>query len=321
MDKQQIMELLKIGENCEIEFKESKNQLPKSLWETYSAFANTRGGFIILGIVEDKSSKKYTIEGIKNPNNILKDFWNTINNKEKISCNIINDYNIEKTKIEEETIIIINVPSANRQNKPVYINNNPITGTFKRYHEGDYKCSKDEIRVMFGESTEKSKDEMILEEYNIDNIDKETLENYRKRFKLHKGDSHEWSNLPDKEFLYMIGAADRKTDKLTLAGLLMFGNNRDIIKIKPSFFLDYREIDDLVITERWSNRITSSPDEMWSGNLWGFFSKIVNRLTADIPTPFALDKDLMRIDDTEVHKSVRERTCELPCPYGLFCKW
>lgn len=130
-----------------------------------------------------------------------------------------------------------------------------------------------------------------------------------------KGDTHEWSNLPDKEFLYMIGAVDRSSDKLTLAGLLMFGYNRDIIKIKPSFFLDYREIDDLITTERWSNRITSSPDEMLSGNLWGFFSKIVNRLTADIPTPFALDKDLMRIDDTDVHKSVRERTCKLSYPY------
>lgn len=94
------------------------------------------------------------------------------------------------------------------------------------------------------------------------NIDKETLENYRRRFKLHKGDTHEWSNLPDKEFLYMIGAVDRSSDKLTLAGLLMFGYNRDITKIKPSFFLDYREI-----------------------------------------------------DDTDVHKSVRERTCKLPYPY------
>ena len=42
----------------------------------------------------------------------------------------------------------------------------------------------------------------------------------------------------------------------------------------------------------------------------GVFSKIVNRLTADIEVPFALDKDMIRIDDTEVHKSVRERTCK-----------
>lgn len=82
--------------------------------------------------------------------------------------------------MEGKTIIIIKIPNANRQNKPVYINNNPITGTFKRYHDGDYRCTKEEIKVMFSESTEQSKDEIILEEYNIDNIDKETLESYRK---------------------------------------------------------------------------------------------------------------------------------------------
>ena len=43
MTKQQIINLLNIGENREIEFKESKKQLPKSLWSTYSAFANSKG--------------------------------------------------------------------------------------------------------------------------------------------------------------------------------------------------------------------------------------------------------------------------------------
>lgn len=277
-------------------------------------------GVIVLGVKEDKENKKYFVEGVENYNNILKDFWNTINNIEKISCNTLTDDYIKVTKIDNKIIIVITVPSANRKDKPVYINNNPITGTYKRYHDGDYKCSKKEIKVMFSESFESSKDEITIKEFDINNIDRETLENYRRRFKLHKGDMHEWSNLQDKDFLYMIGGLDRNTDKLTLAGLLMFGYNKDIVKIKPSFFLDYREIDDFVTTERWSNRITSSPDEMWSGNLWGFFSKIVNRLTTDIPIPFTLDKDLMRIDNTEVHKSVRERIGKLSCTCRFFRK-
>ena len=162
---------------------------------------------------------------------------------------------------------------------------------------------------MISESSEESKDEIILEEFDINNLDKETIDNYRRMFKIHKGENHEWNNLSDKDFLYMIRAIDRKTNKLTFTGLLMFGRNEDILDFNSRFFLDYREIDDYITTERWSNRITSSPDEMWVGNLWGFFAKIVNRLTADIPTPFALDKNLMRIDNTEVHESVRERTC------------
>ena len=36
MNKQQIIDLLNIGEHREVEFKESYKKLPKSLWETYS---------------------------------------------------------------------------------------------------------------------------------------------------------------------------------------------------------------------------------------------------------------------------------------------
>ena len=186
MNKQEIMELLNIGENREVEFKESYKKLPKSLWETYSSFANTRGGIIVLGIKENKETKMCTIEGVEEVNNILKDFWNTINNSEKVSCNILNDDCLEIMKAENRMLIIVNVPNANRKDKPIYINNNPITGTYKRYHDGDYRCNKKEIQVLFSESTEESKDEIILNEFNINSIDKETLESYRKRFKSGK---------------------------------------------------------------------------------------------------------------------------------------
>ena len=119
MNKQEIMELLNIGENREVEFKESYKKLPKSLWETYSSFANTRGGIIILGIKENKETKMCTIEGVEEVNNILKDFWNTINNSEKVSCNILNDDCLEIMKAENRMLIIVNVPNANRKDKPI----------------------------------------------------------------------------------------------------------------------------------------------------------------------------------------------------------
>ena len=85
----------------------------------------------------------------------------------------------------------------------------------------------------------------------------------------------------------------------------MFGQEKDIVEIFPNYFLDYREVKDDSNMERWANRITSW-DDGWTGNLWDFFEKIVNRLTADIEVPFALDKDLTRIDDTPVHACIRE---------------
>lgn len=75
----------------------------------------------------------------------------------KVSCNILNDDCLEIMKAENRMLIIVNVPNANRKDKPIYINNNPITGTYKRYHDGDYRCNKKEIQVLFSESTEESK--------------------------------------------------------------------------------------------------------------------------------------------------------------------
>lgn len=103
-----------------------------------------------MGIKENK--EKYEIQGVENANNIIKDFWNIINNKQKVSKNILNSNCVEIMEVENKKIIIINIPKANRRDKPIYINNNPIAETFKRFYNGDYRCTRDEVKAMIKES-------------------------------------------------------------------------------------------------------------------------------------------------------------------------
>ena len=75
------------AESDEIEYKSAQGGLPRALWETYSSFANTSGGIIVLGIVEKKN--QFIVEGLsaEQLTKLQKDFWNQINNKKNTSIN------------------------------------------------------------------------------------------------------------------------------------------------------------------------------------------------------------------------------------------
>ena len=55
-----ISEKLKKGEKVDVECKAAESTVPKSAYESYSAFANTNGGFIFLGIKENRKKKAFS---------------------------------------------------------------------------------------------------------------------------------------------------------------------------------------------------------------------------------------------------------------------
>ena len=77
MDITDINTLLQVGERISFECKKCENQIPKSVWETYSSFANTVGGIIVLGITEHieepDQTKRFEITGVNNPKKLKKE--------------------------------------------------------------------------------------------------------------------------------------------------------------------------------------------------------------------------------------------------------
>jgi ATP-dependent DNA helicase RecG len=161
MNFEQLLEALKLGEDSELEFKAAQGGLPKSVWETVSAFANADGGTIILGIVERDG--EWVIEGIRKPGPLLKIFWDTHNNPQKLNYPVCQESNVSIVSIAGQKLISIFVPRASRQKRPIYINGNPLSGTFKRNFEGDYRCNETEVRAMLREASDEPLDGQILE--------------------------------------------------------------------------------------------------------------------------------------------------------------
>ena len=292
----------KYKENNRLEAKAAAVGLPKSLWATYSAFANTNGGIILLGVTEDAQHQLH-VEGVNDADALVIDFWNIINNQSKISINVLNDKDVIVREFDGKKIIIISVPRAQRYDKPIYLDGN-LFSSYKRNGEGDYRCTKEVIQAMLRDASPKTQDMLVLGNMNLDVFDKDTIKRYRIRMQgIRPG--HVWEALEDVDFLYRIGAVGRDADgKLhpTAAGLLMFGYEYEIVREYPHYFLDYREkLDD---NTRWSDRFVSSSGD-WSVNIYDFYFRVYNRIAQSVKVPFALD-GISRIDDTELHKALRE---------------
>lgn len=95
-----INTIITLDESVDLEFKTASGGFPKSLWETYSAFANTDGGIIVLGIREKNGCLQ--VEGLT-PEQILqykKQFWNDINNPDCVNYNLLVDKDVMEGEYE-----------------------------------------------------------------------------------------------------------------------------------------------------------------------------------------------------------------------------
>ena len=72
MTKEELIDRINDIEWEDFEAKEAKSELPKNIWETVSAFANTSGGWIVLGIKQN--GKKFEISGVDNAEKLEQDF-------------------------------------------------------------------------------------------------------------------------------------------------------------------------------------------------------------------------------------------------------
>ncbi len=314
LDFQKIDELT---EGLDFEVKKAAGRdgngaLPESFWETYSAMANTEGGTVLLGVEEGLTGWK--VVGLGNPTKVTKELWDGLNNRQKISGNILTEGDVQVLDLSGKKILQIRIPRATRFQKPVYVGQQPFKGTYRRHGEGDYDCDEETVKRMLADQVEDARDAKLLENFEFEDLNGPTLRAYRTAFKAVKPD-HPWADLDEREFLHNIGGwtlnRETKREGLTLAGLLMFGQLRSILEAVPNYVVDYQErpMDaEQDSDRRWIDRVTT--DGSWSGNLYDFYRMVIQRLAKDLKVPFRL-KGPSRLDDTPVHEALREALANL----------
>ena len=134
---------------------------------------------------------------------------------------------------------------------------------------------------MLRDAVEDTADMKIVEHFDLSVLNRESLQGYRNYHRNYKPE-HVFHRLSDEEYLIRIGAAARKEDGKvhpTIAGLLMFGDEYNITRELPEYFLDYREM--LDPTTRWTDRVQSSSGD-WTGNIQDFFFRVNSKIAQDI---------------------------------------
>lgn len=281
---------INLPEGIDIEYKAAENGLPKSFWETYSAFANTNGGVIILGYDErDKMNPK---KGFKNPQPIYDQLLNDANNPNKVSFNLLTDDDILISPIADSkrSLIIVNIREAPYSVKPVHIGKD-IGKSYIRLGEGDRLVTKQQLKYLLSSSHDDI-DSQILPKFDIDDINLETVERYRSFLILQ---DKKYKDLSTEDLLINIGAykKDRNGDgayKLTSGGLLFFGKYNSITDRFPHFQLDYFEKDSN-LNPRWIDRVSTGDASFPDLNMFDFLLIVMDKLSSTVKEPFILDEN------------------------------
>ncbi len=179
-------ELDDLHEHQKLELKEASSGLPEDIWETYSAFANTEGGEIVLGVREETKEGRpptFVIQGVPDAGALIKTFWDVVRNPSKVSRDVMLPDGVRSVEINGRTVVIVTVPRAERSDRPVTVRDRraKVPVAFVRRDSSDVQCGQNDIRLMEYDAIPAA-DRQPLREFSLDSLNPETIASYRALF-------------------------------------------------------------------------------------------------------------------------------------------
>ena len=288
MTKEELLKRLSDIEWDDFECKEALNKLPDSVWETVSAFSNTSGGWIVLGIKQN--GKRFDIQGVSDGEKMESDFLNVLHGGQKFNMRLTAkglEYNFDG-----KTVLAFHVPSS--PIKPVY-SKNP-SNTFIRSGSGDRRATEGEVMAMMRDQAFGSKSETQVTGTSISDLNIGSLETFRNHVAF-ENPEFLYNGLPLEEYCEKLNITS--DGLLTYAGLLMFGERDALRHYIPNFWIDYIEVPGTSYSDA-SVRYTYRMPEM--DNIWEAYRVIVQRLRIYCDAPYkALPNGIGAEDNSQLY--------------------
>ena len=230
MTPDKLKQLLAHPEGTIIEYKKSQESLTRSVYASICAFLNRRGGHVVLGANNDG-----TIVGI-NPDCVqtqLDTLAKDMNNPQLFKPTYY--LNFEPLDIDGKKVIYFYVPESAQGHsyKGVY---------YDRNQDGDFELrSTEQIANLFIRKSKMKTEDRVYPELSMKDLDPEAFEELRNGLRK-ENPNHTWLSMTDEQ---IISSADMiKKDPetgrqgLTLAAVLLFGNQRAITHALPTYTID-----------------------------------------------------------------------------------
>ena len=290
MEKAELIERLKGYEWNDIEFKEARRDVPRSAYETVSAFSSTEGGWLVFGVRDGAGG--YEIVGVLEVDKVLNDFLSVLRSGQKLNRVIAVDERLIEN--DGKTLLVFHIPEARRQDKPIYLDRD-IRRSFIRRGAGDERCTQTEIERLLRDAADERYDSQPMDLDPERCFDDKSLRWYRQRF-YDRNPGHD-ETLSHLEFLhhwgFVIEADDRP--RPTRAAVLLFGTEPAFHQLLPRPVVDWQwsrgSWSEELAEERWADRLVIET------NLVKSWQALITRYLQRAEIPFSIDPETLQRDD------------------------
>ncbi|MCK2241157.1 MULTISPECIES: ATP-binding protein [unclassified Crossiella] len=205
------------GEPSEVEVKSAAGGLPKSILPTLSAFANTNGGLVILGLDEQHGFAPVKLaEPVKLRDDLASQACADLEPRLPVATDIV--------EFEDHLLVTAEISPLPSSVRPCYVSAKGIsTGSYVRVGDGDRRMTQAEIGLAFANREQPAFDREPVGQATLEDLDRTALLRTIQRVRQTSRAFLDIDELTTLERLRVLVRDDRDALVPSLGGLLTFG--------------------------------------------------------------------------------------------------